>query len=85
MPKFKKKPIEVDAEQYLGKPMNGVSFTPPNMANVILAYTVTKSGQYLYLKVGDWVISEPDGNGFAVCKDEVFRDTYDAVKDPFHA
>ena len=79
MTKFIKKPVEIEAEQYLiyGKLVKG-------MCNSISCYKdnpephvhTIHDSQVVKLKAGDWVIPEPDGIHFYPCKPDIFKDTY---------
>jgi hypothetical protein len=88
MPKFRKRPVVVDAEQFGGfyaTPYpRGVEFednsNDPSKERYRF-YVVTAHGQRAYLEAGDWVIAEPDNRGFYPCKDEIFKATYEPVED----
>ncbi len=78
MPKFRKRPVVVEAEQFLG-------FYPPYIDGLPTgvevdgnrAFVVTAHGQRVYLEPGDWVIAEPDGRGHYPCKPDIFAATYE--------
>jgi hypothetical protein len=81
MPKFRKKPIVIEAEQYVeyGKLVKG-------MCNSISCYTngntephvhTIHEGQIVKLTVGDYIIPEPDGKHFYPCKSAIFENTYE--------
>ena len=83
MPQFRKKPVVIEAEQYVeyGRLVRG-------MCNSTSCYTggndnphvhTTHGGQIVNLEVGDWIIPEPDGEHFYPCKPEIFAATYEAV------
>lgn len=82
MPKYRKRPVVVEAEQYWpdkplpkGVHVNSYQFaTSPH-------YVLTIHGQQAYLKPGDWVIAEPDGEHYYPCKPEIFAATYEPVDD----
>ena len=42
-------------------------------------HTIHK-GQTVKLEVGDWIITEPDGEHFYPCKPDIFEQTYEAVE-----
>ena len=76
MPKFRKKPVVIDAEQFNGhNDPPGVFRRPEDHT----PYVVTIHGQRVYLSPGDWVVPEPDGVHYYPIKDEVFQNTYEAV------
>lgn len=80
MPKFRKKPIIVEAEQFL-----------PESARLPFGdkgacvfdgqkwYVVTAHGQETTIVAGDWIIPEPDGLHFYPCKSDIFEATYERV------
>lgn len=86
MAKFRKRPVIVEAWQWLpGKDVPGVQVETPSEAVVLIAgqvlrhYVVTAHGQRAYLSPGDWVLAEPGGRGFYPCQDDIFRATYEPV------
>jgi hypothetical protein len=84
VPKFRKKPIEIEAEQWFpGKDVPGVMLEEYEDAQSIGTcreyYVVTAHKQRVVLSRGDWVIPEPDGRGHYPVKDDIFRATYDPV------
>lgn len=83
MPQFRKKPVVIEAEQYVayGKLVRG-------MCNSTSCYTggnfephvhTIHDGQLVNLTVGDWIIPEPDGDHFYPVKPDIFAATYDEV------
>lgn len=86
MAKFRKRPVVVDAEQFLGfyatpYPL-GVEVEDNSNYPAALElrgryapYVVTAHGQRAYLEPGDWVIAEPGGYG--VLKPDVFEASYE--------
>ena len=83
--KFVKKPVIIEAEQYIiyGKLVKG-------MCNSQSCYTsgndkphvhTIHDNQVVNLEVGDWIIPEPDGIHFYPVKNAIFRETYEAVID----
>lgn len=76
MPKFKKKPVIVEANQFL----HGAT-APLGVHNEEdgRSYVVTIHNQKVYLEVGDWILPEPDGIHFYPVKDEIFKNTYEPV------
>lgn len=86
MPQYRKKPVIVNAEQfsYDGPTVRGVfypSVSPDGRTYEGDAFVITMHDQRVYLQSGDWIIAEPDGDHFYPCKDDVFRATYEPVKD----
>ncbi len=93
MPKFCKKPVVVDAEQWFpGKPVVGVyqdaplprethEFMGTNPAKEEPRFFVTTAhGQRAFLAPGDWVITELDGEHYYPCKPDIFAAIYEAVE-----
>jgi hypothetical protein len=83
MPRFRKRPVVVEAAQWHGPRADGPTPTPagvyhdPNVG----FYVVTIHGQVTPIEPGDWVIveSQQPVAGFVhayPCKDEIFRATY---------
>lgn len=83
MARFRKKPIVIEAEQFLeGKAIpKGVCFgwkcdgpldDSPHLHTI-------HDNQRVDIVFGDWVIPESDGEHFYPCKDSIFQATYEAV------
>lgn len=84
MPKFRKKPIEIEAEQYvkyggLVKGMCNSIYCHSSGNNEPHVHTI-HAGQIVNLEVGDWIIPEPDGKHFYPVKPDIFEATYDLVE-----
>jgi hypothetical protein len=86
MTKYRKRPVEVEAEQYTayGKLVKGMCnsrscYTSGN--NQPHVHTI-HNGQIVLLEVGDWVLPEPDGEHFYPCKPDIFATTYEPVGKP---
>lgn len=87
MPKFRKRPVVVEAEQFL--PSKTAPFTTPPGVNLwpdengcqprdmSWGYVVTAHGQRVHVQYGDWIIAEPDGRGHYPCKPDIFEATYE--------
>jgi len=83
MAKFRRKPGEtIEAEQYTkyGKLVTGMCnslscFSGGN--NEPHVHTI-HDNQMALLEVGDWVIPEPDGEHFRLCKPDTFEAAYEA-------
>lgn len=83
MPNFKKKAVEITAEQYTkyGSLVKGMCnsrscFSAGN--NQPHVHTI-HNNQIVFLEIGDWVIPEPDGKHFYPCKADIFEANYEAV------
>ena len=76
MPRFRKKPIVVEAVQWY----SGVEHPGVNR-DAIGWYVVTIHGQRAYLADGDWIIPEPDGVHYYPCRPDIFEKTYEAVEE----
>jgi len=75
MPKFRKKPVVIEAEQWFGGDAHdGVSRDARGY------YVVTIHEQRAYLAEGDWILPEPKDGRFYPCKDDIFRATYEEVE-----
>lgn len=85
MPKFRKKPTVVDAEQWFpGKPVRGVEEVIFKIDDETYpsgyGYVTTIHGQATTVSPGDWIIQEPDGIHYYPCKPEIFEATYELVE-----
>ncbi len=86
MPKFRKKPGIIEAEQYVkyGKLVEGMCnstscFCDGN--NEPHVHTIHKDRLgIIKLEIGDWIIPEPDGEHFYPCKPEIFEATYERIE-----
>lgn len=82
MPKFRKKPVVVDAEQYteFGQNIHGIcgdaKCEAARYATRRHIHTID-GGQANYLQVGDWVLSEPGGEYFRLCSPAGFEIQYE--------
>lgn len=80
MAKYRKKPVVIEAEQFLGvdtAAVRGVCVCGSRPSHL---HTIHE-GQLVYLEHGDWIIPEPDGEHFYPCKPDIFEATYEAVDD----
>jgi hypothetical protein len=88
VPRFMKKPIVVEAEQWFpGKRVVGVwgdegqemcpCFRVGGAHNH--PHVMTAHDQIIRLEPGDWIIPEPDGRGHYPCKPDIFAATYEPV------
>jgi len=76
MMKFRKKPVIIEAEQYLGVQIRGVCQCPAK--STAHCHTIHR-GQSVVLEHGDWLVPEPDGEHFYPVKSHIFYDTYEVV------
>ena len=82
--KFRKRPVVVEAEQFLGEPVKGVCEGFEDCSTMgygsgdYHVHTIHE-GQYVYLTKGDWILPEPDGEHFYPVKPDIFEATYEAV------
>lgn len=84
MAKYKKKPVIVNAQQYIPTRDNSLpnGVHPANIREEAHSpYVITAQGQRVYVEHGDWIIEEPDGRGFYPCKPDIFDDTYELVNE----
>lgn len=89
MPKFRKKPVVVEAEQWSpGKHVPGVTevvWMPDGGTadgkplSCGYGHVVTIHGEPAKVVSGDWVITEPDGVHHYPCKPDIFEATYEPV------
>lgn len=78
--KYRKKPIVIEAFQYLGGVCRGVCVKPCLDGDWIKPHVHTiHNNQTVILVEGDWVLPEPDGVHFYPCKAEIFAATYEPV------
>lgn len=81
MSKFRKKPVEIDAEQYtkLGKLIRGMCNSRSCFAegnNKPHIHEGAKK-EIINLKVGDWVFSQDGDDRFYALSDEAFKSIYE--------
>ena len=87
MPKFRKKPVVIEAEQFNGDAVRGVcrlscaGFDGDDQPHV---HTIHK-GQLCAVVPGDWIIPEPDGEHYYPCKPDIFEATYEPVPETVDA
>jgi len=88
MPRFRKKPVEIDAVQFDGTPRSanevfdafdipGAKFNPVDGLSVGTIIIPTMEGE-MTASAGDWIIKGVKGE-FYPCKPDIFEATYDAV------
>jgi hypothetical protein len=92
VPKFRKKPVVREAEQYDGPSSVGMNEPLPHApAGVVWfafdnsgeRYPVVKTagGQRVRIKPGDWVLAEPNGRGHYPCDPDIFAAEYEPVEE----
>lgn len=86
MPLFRKKPIVLEAKQFLPPPHPDPTGVYRDATDGKRAYVVTAHNQKVYVLWGDWIIPEPIDPDAAPLpircypvKDEIFRATYEEV------
>ncbi len=80
MPKFRKKPVVVEAIRWSpDEPHPAVSLTAPERGSLELRGLVKTAGGNAIVYSGDWIITEPDGRGYYPCRPDIFDATYEAV------
>ena len=81
MPRFRKRPVEIEAEQFFdGKALPFSDRGPVVCFDGFHWYVETVHGQRTVLADGDWVILEPRGVHQAYpCKPDIFEASYDPV------
>lgn len=78
MPKFRKKPTVIEANQFQ-HPATGALGTCTEEDG--RAYVVTAHEQKVYLEPGDWIVAEPGKpNRFYPIKPDIFAETYERVE-----
>jgi hypothetical protein len=81
MAKFRKKPVVIEAEQFLpdSAPLPFADRGACNLGSEGW-YVITAHGQKTPIVTGDWIIPEPDNRGFYPCKPDIFAATYDPAE-----
>lgn len=87
MAKFRKKPVEIEARQWTGENADEIqAFLHDGREHAAAGWV---KGQYVDIGTleglmvaspGDWIIKGVKGEFYPI-KDEIFRETYDAVSD----
>lgn len=79
MAKYRKRPVVIEAVQFTGVPVRGVCERAEcylNTSDVPHVHTV-HGNQRINVKIGDWIIPEPDGVHFYPVKPDIFEATYE--------
>ena len=83
--KYRKKPGEIEAEQYIkyGGLVKGMcnSASCHSSGNREPHVHTIHKGQIVNLEIGDYIIPEQDGKHFYPCKPDIFEATYEEVKE----
>ena len=93
MPKFKKRSVVIEAEQFLpekGKWPRGVQSAPGAPCECVTEGTpewtphvhTAHQNQRVDVVSGDWIVPEPDGKHWYPVKDIIFRNTHEPVDEP---
>jgi len=83
MAKFRKKPQEFVAHQWQGpnSSVPGIEAVYNKETDTDSYFVTTAHGQRVYLERGDWVVPEPNGNGFYPIKDSIIHTIADKIED----
>ena len=80
MPKFRKKPVVIEAVQYDGKnPFNVLMFAGEIECREDEELYITTLEGRMHVSPGDWVIKGVNGE-FYPCKPDIFEKTYELVE-----
>jgi hypothetical protein len=81
MARYRKRPVDIDAEQWLGWTQDRVQEQRLGLrthpTSLVLARIETLEGGY-DVTPGDWILTGVVGEMYP-CKDHIFRQTYEAV------
>lgn len=82
MPKFRKKPVVIEAEQWVDATrVKGMCDDFDCLDDAMAEHVHTiHDNQAVIVKVGDWIIPESDGIHFYPCKPDIFAATYEPAK-----
>ena len=75
MPKFRRRPTVIEAEQFYA----GQTQHPGVQVDDDGPYVVTVHDERAHLVDGDWIIAEPVPGRYYPCRPDVFAATYDRV------
>lgn len=87
MAKFRSRPVEIEAEQFLGfyatpwppgVQMDDLSNDPDQDIRYQF-YVVTAHGQHTFVVAGDWIVTEPNGQGYYPVKPEIFETRWEPI------
>lgn len=78
--RFQSKPITIEAECFReGEPLPFRDESACCFDGAVW-YVVTTHGQKTLISFGDWIIREPNGNGFYPCKPDIFAKRYEPIQ-----
>lgn len=90
MPKFRSRPVEVEAVQWFKpgdhpaverKPLYDLAGPINNPRRLGWSFEVLGKQGWSRVNPGDWIITEPDGSGHYPCADSVFCAKYEEITD----
>ncbi len=79
MPKYQKKPVIIEAEQFLGERVRGMCNKPFCFLYDTPHVHTIHQNQAVKVEIGDYIIPEPDGEHFYPCKLDIFEDFYTEI------
>jgi hypothetical protein len=79
MPKFRKRPIVIDAVQFFKLGDHPAVIADPSSPTGLGMHTLEHTGSNFEVTPGDWIITGVKGEVYA-CKDDIFMATYEAVE-----
>lgn len=78
--KYRKKPIVIEAIQYLNNPIECINFTERKAFRIVECLVIpTLEGEFEVRK-NDWII-KGIRNEFYPCKPDIFEETYEEVEE----
>lgn len=77
MPQFRKKPVEIEARQWLGESTWDVMYWCNGLIQGQDLYIQTLEGE-MRARPGDWIIKGVKGE-FYPCREDIFEQTYEAA------
>lgn len=81
MPLFRKRPVQIEAEQFLVDQPLPFSDRGPYVCFDVEFYVVTVHGHRTPIAIGDWIILEPNGKPGQFqaypCKPDIFEASYE--------
>ena len=87
MPKFRKKPVEVEAEQFTDETkdqvynwMTGQVAASYEDGKPIIKFK-TVHGETAVARFGDWVVKDKKIGTYYPVKDDIFRETYEEIEE----
>lgn len=80
MPKYRKIPVVIEAEQYKGDNCKGLCNDTlcPDWAEGVHVHTI-HDNQTVFVQNGDYIIPEPDGIHYYPCKADIFEKSYELI------